>query len=277
MFHHVAKAPPGTLLFRRDPEGMALWIRVVRAFPELVAVCVMPDHVHLVIPHDDPSGKMGQMMSAYARWRNAARGQRGPVWGGHPPPERLPDDLHLRRTVRYVHLNPCRARLVDDPLAWRFSSHSDRVGFALPGPIAVEAMPGRFHGWVSGDPSVAPEGTPLPTTQFGKFTWDDVVAAVCGVCRADAGAATAYGRVRDLAIRTAWAHHVADRVTLARLAGVTRARVHQLVSDLPGRGAVFADPALSACVRAVGDPRFSALIGTDLRATPRWARYRGFR
>lgn len=274
MYHHLVKALPGTLLFRTDIEGAALWTRLVRTFPELIAACAMPDHVHMILPHADPGARFALATSAFARWRNAARGSSGPVWGDHPPPQAIPDAQHLRRTVRYVHLNPCRARLVADPLAWPFSSHADRVGFAIPGPIAVDANPGRFHAWVSADPTVCPEGTPLPFTQFRDFSWDDVVHAVCGVYRADASAAPRCGAVRRRCVEVAWAHHVADVRAIGAESGLGVARVRQLTRGVPLRGSDYADPTLSACVRAVGDPRFYALAVADRRRTPGWSRYR---
>lgn len=117
MFHHVARARSGEWLFRTELEGRGLWRRVA-ALDGLVAACRMPDHLHVVLRHGHPSRCLLQVESACTRARNAARGGRGPLWAPAPPPQPLPDELHLRRTVRYVHLDPCRARLVSDPLAW---------------------------------------------------------------------------------------------------------------------------------------------------------------
>jgi hypothetical protein len=142
----------------------------------------MPDHIHLILP-DAPGKRLGRAMSAYAQWRNAYRGERGPVWTPHPPPDRLADEKHLRRTIRYVHLNPPRAKLVEDPLAWAWSTHRDRVGFAFPRVGALEPDPNRFHRSVSGDPSVAVEGTDLPRTRHQDFRWEDVADAACAIFR----------------------------------------------------------------------------------------------
>ncbi|MCK6505946.1 hypothetical protein L6R53_21595 [Myxococcota bacterium] len=88
----------------------------------------MPDHVHVVVGAD-AKGALIEAARAFARAR-AWRGHRGPLWEEVPPAEPLVDRDKQRRTVRSVHLNPCRARLVDCPLAWPLSSYRDLLGLA---------------------------------------------------------------------------------------------------------------------------------------------------
>lgn len=59
------------------------------------------------------------------RWRNHLEGVSGRLVRPLPPAEAVPEGPKRRRSVRYVHLNPCRARLVADPLAWPLSTHRD--------------------------------------------------------------------------------------------------------------------------------------------------------
>ncbi len=271
MYHLVASARQGHLLWVREPEAAVLFASLLRAFPETVALCVMPDHVHLVLPHDDPGRRLGAVMSGYTRWRNFARGRRvAGLWAPAPPPEHIPNAKHVSRTVRYVHLNPCRDNLVNDPLAWPFSTHRDRVGFARPGPVRVEADPHRFHHFVSGDPSVNPLGTPLPVMPYGEVTWGAVVDAVAGVCRVPAEA-VASGLPRRLAVRCAAVFGLRDDLPRS---GLSRTRLFENTRHLPHRGAQAADPLLEACLRAVDDGRFAPLSHRDQRQFPRWLRYR---
>jgi hypothetical protein len=123
-------------------------------------------------------------MGSFARWRNHARGERGPVWQTHPAPQALPDVQHTRRTIRYVLLNPCRAGLVADPLAWPYSTHRDAVGLAVPGVRRIEREPERFHRWVSADGTVDVAGTALPVVGWGSASGAQVAGAVGSVCRA---------------------------------------------------------------------------------------------
>src|SRR5678816_949594 len=102
--HHTAKAPPPRRLWYTPYEGVMLWRALVNAFPEALAICVMPNHIHLLLPHDDPGRKLMRLMSGWTRWMQH-RGRTGPIWDPRPPPERVADEKHARRTVRYIHLN----------------------------------------------------------------------------------------------------------------------------------------------------------------------------
>jgi hypothetical protein len=277
MFHVPVRARKGTLLFRTWEEGLALWRILVRTFPELVALCVMPDHIHLLLPHGDAARRLTHALAAYARWRNAHRGERGTVWDVCPAPEELPDAQHARRTHRYVHLNPCRKGLVADPLAWPLSTHRDAVGLVADPVVARENDPERFHHYVSADPHVDVVGTALPGVTFGDPALEDVVAAVSAVCRVVPDALLRRGRPRTLALATAAAHGLRDASTLAHRFRCDADTVRRAQAGVSPRGARHADPALTACVLAVGDPRFRALGADDLRRLPTWGLYRARR
>lgn len=268
MFHLVARARPGWLLFTRWSEGLYLWHMLVAAFPEALAICVMPDHVHLILPHRDQAGRFYRVRSGYSRWLGHA------VWARAPAPAPIAGEQHLHTARRYVALNPDRARLVADPLEWPLSTHRDRVGLAAPPAIPPSRTPDREHALVSADLTVRVEGTPLPRVRFEPVDILAVSAAVNGVCRAPSHRIRDRGPARRLFVQTAWIHEIHDTAHLAEATGLTRRQVQKLVAGLPPRGATLADPALDACVRAVGDPRFFPLDDHDLRRTARWHRYR---
>ena len=93
--------------------GVAVW-----------AYCLMPNHVHLILKPAH-RGDLGQAVGeAHRRYTNFinARGRRT----GHLFQSRFASvvlaDLHLIRAVRYVSLNPVRAKLVARPQDWKWSS-----------------------------------------------------------------------------------------------------------------------------------------------------------
>lgn len=274
MFHHVARADRGSVLFRTHLEAGALCRSLARAFPEQVACCLMPDHVHLLLPHPDEERRLVRVKSGFARWRNAHRGVRGRVWTDAPAPEPVVGEDKQRRAVRYVHLNPCRRHLVGDPLAWPWSTHRDRVGMAAFPVVTPVRDAERFHRHVSGDPTVAVDGTPLPTVRGGVFGWQDVTEAVANVCRETDFDLSRRTPVRALVVQTAWAFGFGTRAEIARLAGIDPSTTHRLAARAPPRY----DPgpgAFGACFRAVGDTRFGGLEAGDLRRLRRWEGYRG--
>ena len=88
------------------------------------AYCLMPNHVHLVLTPSDETGLGRAVGEAHRRYTNFvnARGR----WSGHLFQSRFAsvamDEDHLVAAVRYVSLNPVRARLVAHAEDWPWSS-----------------------------------------------------------------------------------------------------------------------------------------------------------
>jgi hypothetical protein len=281
MHHYVARAAKGTLLFRTWDEGVRLFRMLLRTFPGALGVCVMPDHVHLLLGHGEGVRRLGALLSGYARFRNAHRKTPGmSVWEPLPPPQPVTKDKE-RRNVRYVHLNPCRKGLVHDPLAWPLSTHRDFLGLAAGSAASRVANAARFHAYVSGDPTVDPAGTALPEVRFERFDFLAVRDAVSAVTRTVVGQGLPCDVTR-LLIRAATAHRLLEPGELgvsglAAALGLSRSWVHRQARNTPSRNAPQHDPTLAAVVRVVGDPRFAPLLPGDLLRARGWEVYRGKR
>lgn len=259
MYHHVARSLPGTLLFRDWEEGVACWERIVRAIPNLVALVIMPDHVHLLHRlHMEP--RLARALSGYIRWRNHRRRQSGSGIQPVPPAIHVQDRQKVRTTLRYIHLNPCRADLVADPLAWPLSTHRDLVGLAIDPVIPRAIDPDAEHARISGDPSVSVAGTYLPCANLQAPSAEAVAAAVSAVMRAPMSALSRRGPARRLYLRAARTLTESVHREIGSHAKCTRWAVLRV------------KPSASAEVRLVQrvawDPRFPGLIAGDLRE--RW-------
>jgi putative transposase len=98
--------------------------QIRKAEVEVWAYCLMPNHVHLILCPRTKSGMAQALGAAHRRWANfiKARGR----WRGHLFDGRLAsvamDERHLFAAVRYVALNPVRARLVAAAQDWPWSS-----------------------------------------------------------------------------------------------------------------------------------------------------------
>jgi hypothetical protein len=267
MLHQVARALPGRLLFTRWSEGRALWDRVVDAAPGLLALCVMPDHLHLLHPVD-LRPRLRKALSGHTRWMNHRHRRAGPLMSPLDPPGPLLDDGKIRRNVRYVHLNPCRARIVSDPLAWPLSTHRDMVGLA-PFPVVSPRRDAvELHRYVSSDPHVRVEGTDLPHVSVAVPTATQVLHATSAVCRTPLSDLLRRGPARTLYLRAARTLTPERHRAIADGVDVTRWAV---LAQRPRE-----DAAVRAVARVVGDPRFPSLGDEDLRSAPGWFRYRSF-
>jgi putative transposase len=108
--------------FRLYRELLATWC--ARHGVEARAWCLMPNHVHLVLVPAAELGlrrALGEAHRRYTQTVNRRQGWVGHLWQGRFASCAL-DPQHLLAAVRYVELNPVRARLVATPEAWPWSS-----------------------------------------------------------------------------------------------------------------------------------------------------------
>ncbi len=262
--HHAVRSRPSRLAFLSHLEARVLWDTVLREVPDPLALCLMPDHLHLLHARD-VGAALGIALRSYARWRNNRMGVRGSLWRRPGPPEPVKGRTKLRRSERYIHLNPCRAGLVGDPLAWPWSTHRDRVGLALPAARPADPDPLAYHQYVSADPSVNLRGTDLPVGTDGA-DGDTVLDAVLALTRSPREALTRRGPVRSLALRSLRQFTTLSGREIGAELQLARATVHRVP--------LKHTRATRLVSRVLGDDRFPALEPGDLRRTSRWFAYR---
>lgn len=93
--------------------------------PRLLAYCLMPNHVHLVLwPREDGevSRWMQWLMTAQVRRHHRRHGSDGHLWQGRFKAFPIQRDEHLLSVLRYVERNPLRAKLVARAEDWPWSS-----------------------------------------------------------------------------------------------------------------------------------------------------------
>jgi putative transposase len=88
------------------------------------AWCLMPNHLHLILVPSDPDGLRRALAGAHRSHAGIIQARR--KRSGHFRQGRLSavaiDEEHRAATLRYVSLNPVRARLVEPAQDWRWSS-----------------------------------------------------------------------------------------------------------------------------------------------------------
>jgi putative transposase len=91
---------------------------------EVWAYCLMPNHVHLIAVPATRYGlalALGEAHRRYTRLVNFREDWRGYLWQGRFASYPMSDE-HLAAAVRYIELNPVRARLVEQPGDYHWSS-----------------------------------------------------------------------------------------------------------------------------------------------------------
>ena len=96
----------------------------------LHAYCYMTNHVHALLQVSDvPLGRlMLRIAGQYARMTQARLLTTGHLFEKRYHPILVDTDAYLLELVRYIHLNPVRARLVSTPAEYPWTSHHAYLG-----------------------------------------------------------------------------------------------------------------------------------------------------
>jgi len=122
-----------------------------KAGTEVWAYCLMPNHVHLILmpSHEDGlRATLGDAHRRYTRYINVRNQWTGHLWQGRFGSVAMDED-HLAHGVRYVSLNPVRAKLVKRARDWRWSSVGAHLARKDDGLVSVAPVLERFPDFAS--------------------------------------------------------------------------------------------------------------------------------
>ncbi len=113
------------------------------------AYCFMTNHFHLLIETPDGNLSLGmrQLNGVYTQLFNKRHGRTGHLFQGRYKAILIQKDSHLLEVCRYVVLNPIRAKMVEKPEEWKWSSYLTTAGKAKPHPcLTIDWVLGQFNG-----------------------------------------------------------------------------------------------------------------------------------
>ena len=116
---------------RSDYAGFTSLLEAARArVPiELLAWCLMPNHVHLVVRpvnNGDLARWMHWLLTTHVQRHRVRHQTVGRVWQGRYKSFPIQADRHLLTVLRYVERNPVRASLAGSAIEWPWSSTRER-------------------------------------------------------------------------------------------------------------------------------------------------------
>ena len=123
---------------------------------EVWSYCLMPNHVHLIVTPSDEDGlwrTFRKVHRHYTGYINARMRTTGHLWQGRYGSVAM-DEGHLISALRYVALNPVRARLAARAEDWRWSSTAAHLAGRSDGVVVVEpalARVGDFAAFLDQD------------------------------------------------------------------------------------------------------------------------------
>lgn len=129
LYHVIARGNHGQTIFTDDQDYRAYLRRLQdtwRASPfRLYAFALMSNHVHLLVEvGEDPlSTIIKHAHQRYSQYFNKKQKKMGHVFQDRFKAILCQKDAYLLELVRYIHLNPVRAKIVADPEEYPWSSH----------------------------------------------------------------------------------------------------------------------------------------------------------
>ncbi len=110
---------------------------------QLHAYVLMPDHVHMVVTPEAEFGISNMMQSLrrrYARYIKTTYHGNEPLWGSSYKSSLIDSRNYLFACMCYVEVNPVRARIVDVPSEYKWSSYHANAYNKEPGIVTHHAM-----------------------------------------------------------------------------------------------------------------------------------------
>jgi putative transposase len=128
-YHLLNRANKRAQVFHSDEDYSQFLALLSRAQDRLelpiLALCLMPNHVHMVVQpraESDLARWTHWVFTTHARWYHAKHSSTGRIWKGRYKAFPSQDDHHLTTVMRYVERNALRANLVERAEDWRWGS-----------------------------------------------------------------------------------------------------------------------------------------------------------
>ena len=132
-FHVMGRGNRRGIIFKEE-EDYYLFLNMLSIvqdkFPfKLHAYCLMTNHFHLELTTGtDPIWQiMQRLMNNYARTFNSKYGINGHLFDSRYTSCLIENEPYFLEVSRYIHLNPVKAAMVREPLAYKYSSYKNYV------------------------------------------------------------------------------------------------------------------------------------------------------
>jgi len=134
----MARGIEGRDIFRDNKDREAFLERlsdlVTEGNVQLLAWCLMPNHFHLLLRTHEMSlaTLMRRLMTGYAVWHNWRHERKGHLFQNRYKSIVVEDDPYFLELVRYIHLNPVRAKILGNLSEldrFPYAGHSVLMGY----------------------------------------------------------------------------------------------------------------------------------------------------
>jgi len=134
LYHIITRGNNRQLIFGSDEDYLKMLSLLERQKTKLpfylYAYCLMPNHLHLLVERQDQSISrvMQRVLTGYSQYHNRKYRKVGHLLQGRYKAILCQTDQYLGELVRYIHLNPVRAKMVRRAQDYGYSSHRAYLG-----------------------------------------------------------------------------------------------------------------------------------------------------
>lgn len=134
IYHVMERGIRRQEIYREDMDYQAFMAIMKSALERngcvLHAYCMMTNHFHILLEtsETEPGKFMKQLASCYAIYFNRKYTYTGHLFEGRYKACLVNDDAYFLQTSRYIHLNPVKAKMVEHPEDYPWSSYRTMLG-----------------------------------------------------------------------------------------------------------------------------------------------------
>ena len=146
LYHIIARGNNRRPIFRSDDDHKKflslVGTRKQKVPFYLYAYCLMTNHFHLLVERQaDPIGRiMQRILTGYSQYYNRKYRKVGHLFQGRHKSILCQSDMYLGELVRYIHLNPVRAKMVRKAERYPYSSQRAYLGLVPDGIVDVDPV-----------------------------------------------------------------------------------------------------------------------------------------
>ncbi len=130
-YHVMSRGNRRAEIFKDDSDYM-FFLEYIRRIKEkhpfrIHSICLMTNHFHMAIETENTEiwKIMQKILSVYAAEYNHRHHYSGHLFEGRYTACMISDERYFLEVSRYIHLNPVRAQMVREPLAYEYSSYGN--------------------------------------------------------------------------------------------------------------------------------------------------------
>ncbi|MBR3887970.1 MAG: transposase [Clostridia bacterium] len=131
-YHVIVQGDEKKFIFKKETSKLK-YLRLLmknasRNKIQILAYCIMDNHAHILVHVSEPlnlSKMMSQVGTSFGIYYSKIRQNVGHVFRDRFKSEPIVDISHLANCIKYIHENPVKACIVNNPGLYRYSSYNE--------------------------------------------------------------------------------------------------------------------------------------------------------